>query len=432
MARVGSIVSLSSGRRAELVRLLGEGGQGSVYEVAVDDGARLALKWYHDHVASPHQHQVIADLIDRGPPNSRFLWPLELATDERGHSFGYVMSIRPPRYVGLSALLNGAVDATLRSVCWIGHQLADSFLMLHAQGLCYRDISFGNVFFDPETGETLICDNDNVGIDGESTATVIGTKRFMAPEIVRREARPSTDTDLYSLSVLLFYLLMVGHPLLGARELEFPMWDEQAESSLFGDRPLFVFDPADDSNRPLPDVHGAVLANWPIYPQALRRKFTSAFTNGLHDSHHGRILDSEWRSEMIKARDLLFPCNRCEAANFFDRDEPARRCWHCGAGLARPVTLAVPNGTVALGRDTEITAHHVGQSTYDFDTVVARVVQNPSRPDAWGLLNTSSQRWNVVLPDERRVEVEPGRSIGLITGSVLDFGRVTGRIEHTP
>jgi hypothetical protein len=225
---------------------------------------------------------------------------------------------------------------------------------------------------------------------------------------------------------------MVGHPLLGARELEFAMWDEQAEAKMFGERPVFVFDPFDESNRPLPDVHAAVLANWPIYPQALRGKFTTAFTRGLNDPHHGRILDSEWRSEMIKARDLLFNCHSCAAANFFDRDEPSRRCWHCDGVLPRPVTLAVPSGTVALGRDTEITAHHVGQSTYDFATVVARVVQNPARPDAWGLLNTSTNRWNVVLPDARRVEVDPGRSIGLITGSVLDFGRVTGRIEHTP
>ena len=70
----------------------------------------------------------------------------------------------------------------------VGHQLADSFLRLHTEGLCYRDISLGNVCFDPETGDTLVCDNDNVGIDGLSSGAVIGTKRFMAPEIVRREA----------------------------------------------------------------------------------------------------------------------------------------------------------------------------------------------------------------------------------------------------
>ncbi len=110
---------------------------------------------------------------------------------------------------------------------------------------------------------------------------MIGTKRFMAPEIVRTQARPSTDSDLYSLSVLLFYLLMVGHPLLGRRELAFPVWDQEAELRLFGADPLFVFDPDDDSNRPVPGVHDAVLANWPIYPLRLRRLFERSFTRGL-------------------------------------------------------------------------------------------------------------------------------------------------------
>jgi serine/threonine protein kinase len=52
---------------------------------------------------------------------------------------------------------------------------------------------------------------------------VLGTPRFMAPEVVRREAAPSDQTDRYSLAVLLFYLLMGGHPLDGATRGEDPL-----------------------------------------------------------------------------------------------------------------------------------------------------------------------------------------------------------------
>ena len=62
-------------------------------------------------------------------------------------------------------------------------------LKLHAKGLCYQDINFGNLFFDPETGEACICDNDNVDIDG-SPSQMAGTFGFQAPEIVRGEAYP--------------------------------------------------------------------------------------------------------------------------------------------------------------------------------------------------------------------------------------------------
>src|SRR5262249_50203112 len=102
--------------------------------------------------------------------------------------------------------------------------LADSFLQLHAKGLCYCDVSLGNVFIDPDTGDVLICDNDNVGIDGKPPF-VKGTQFFMAPEIVRNEALPDSKTDRYSLAVLLFHLFIVHHPLQGRREAVIRCWD---------------------------------------------------------------------------------------------------------------------------------------------------------------------------------------------------------------
>jgi serine/threonine protein kinase len=114
-------------------------------------------------------------------------------------------------------------------------------------GLCYRDISFGNVFFDPDTGEVLICDNDNVAVDGEGKIGVLGTPRFMAPEIVRGEALPSMHTDVFSLAVLLFYMLIMHHPLEGKRELAIKCLDLPAMNKLYGTDPLFIYDPDDDS-----------------------------------------------------------------------------------------------------------------------------------------------------------------------------------------
>ena len=98
-------------------------------------------------------------------------------------------------------------------------QLAESFLELHASGFCYQDINFGNIFFNPETARILICDNDNVNIDG-ADASIYGTRKFMAPEVVRRETLPNSRTDLYSMSVLFFYTLLGWHPLDGRREHE--------------------------------------------------------------------------------------------------------------------------------------------------------------------------------------------------------------------
>jgi hypothetical protein len=59
---------------------------------------------------------------------------------------------------------------------------------------------------------------------------------------------PSTQTDLFSLAVLLFYMFVMHHPLEGRKELAIKCLDLPAMKKLYGTEPLFIFDPSDDSN----------------------------------------------------------------------------------------------------------------------------------------------------------------------------------------
>ena len=134
-------------------------------------------------------------------------------------------------------------------------------------GAKYQDISFGNLFFNPDNGDVLICDNDNVSFDNSKPGGVLGTPGFMAPEIVRGEKRPSKDTDRYSLSVLLFYLFMVNHPLEGKLEASIRCMDMAARVKLYGTDPVFIFDPNNKTNRPVKGIHD----NATIYCRCIRR-----------------------------------------------------------------------------------------------------------------------------------------------------------------
>jgi DNA-binding helix-hairpin-helix protein with protein kinase domain len=424
----GSEVELpQTRRRATVRRFIGEGSQGAVYDVVVEpSGEHHALKWYFPSLATDRQRAAINELIELGTPDDRFLWPTELAHRPGEPGFGYLMPLRGHAAVGLADLLTGKVDVPFSTVCTLGMELSDTFLALHNQGLCYRDISFGNVFFVPRTGRPLICDNDNVGVDGASPSAVLGTRRFMAPEIVRREAAPSTATDLYSLSVLLFYLLMVGHPLVGRRELEYPVWDDHAESELFGREPRFVFDPADPSNAPLPDMHASVLTNWSLYPDHIRRLFVQAFTVGLADPN-SRVRESVWRSALARLRDIVIRCAACSKESFWREGDTGARCWSCDRALADPVRLVIDGRPLALNNGTLVYRHHLSLD-YDFGTVVAQVVRHPSKPDQWGLRNDSAEPWEVVLPTEERAVAEPGRTVGLLPGTRIRIGRASATI----
>ena len=198
------------GKSLTIGELLGVGGEGQVF--GLQDSAQdraLALKWYHQNMATPERRSAIGELVSRGAPNGSFLWPLGVIEGEASDQFGYVMDLRPDGYVGLAALLTGLIPRNEAAILRFAFELSTAFRSLHLGGLCYRDINFGNAFMHQETGAALICDNDNVCVEGVGHAHVLGSKKFMAPEIVRGEALPSKFTDRFSLAVMLFYLLVV-------------------------------------------------------------------------------------------------------------------------------------------------------------------------------------------------------------------------------
>jgi DNA-binding helix-hairpin-helix protein with protein kinase domain len=421
----GTLLPLPGGQW-RVRRWLGEGSQGSVWEVLDPRGTSMALKWYADHMARSEQRTAITKLIERGAPSAAFLWPKQMVELPGRPGFGYLMPLRPQEYVGLSGLLDGRVDAPFSVAVTVCLHLADSFLALHSEGLCYRDISFGNVFVEPASGRAMICDTDNVGVDDGLPGSVLGTRRFMAPEIVRGEASPSARTDLYSLAVLVFSVLMVGHPLLGRRELEFPCLDADAEQRLFGSDPVFVYDPVDESNRPVPEMHAAVQANWPLYPDFVRDLFVQAFTRGLRDPVNGRVRESVWRSAMARLRDGVVSCPSCRKENFADRGTP-RSCWACGRDLGEPLVLVLDGRRLVLNDDTVVTRHHLF-ADYDLHTVLGRVSRHPERADVWGLRNLGEASWTVRLPGGRSAVVPSGGTATLVRGAEIDFGPVVGKV----
>lgn len=437
LLKSGQIVKLETSQAdCKVEKLLGGGGQGEVYQADLE-GQAVALKWYYPQYlqSDPNLRERLEKAIAKGSPSQRFLWVMELVTLPDVEGFGYVMQLRGSEYKSFFDLMKRKIEPTFRALTTAGFQLADSFLQLHAKGLCYSDISLGNVFIDPNTGNIQICDSDNVDIDDpQREIGILGTPNFMAPEIVRREAVPSTKTDLYSLAVLLFYLLMTHHPLEGKKEAEIKCLDLPAKEKLYGKEPIFIYDPNDTSNRPVPGQQDNALIFWELYPEFLKDLFVKAFTQGL-SAPDSRVTESEWRKAMIRLRDSIIYCPNCRAENFYDSDRlkikgKLNPCWHCQSDLLLPPRIRIGKNVIMLNYDTKLFEHHIdSRSQYVFSQPVAQVNQHPTNPSIWGLKNLSQQSWTCTTPDSSVKEIEPGRSVTLAGNIKINFGREEGEIR---
>lgn len=65
---------------------------------------------------------------------------------------------------------------------------------------------------DPKATSIRLIDPDNLIVPGTTLATVIGTRWFIAPEILKESRFPDHACDLWSLAVAIFYLLVLNHP----------------------------------------------------------------------------------------------------------------------------------------------------------------------------------------------------------------------------
>ena len=200
--------------RHRLIRLLGEGGMGAVFEahdeklardVAVkiiksehlkDTVMRIRLEREAHTVARIHHPNVVA-LHDSGelPDGSAFL-VMELLL---GHDLAYLVERDGP--------------GTPQQVARVLSQVGSALCAAHALGVIHRDLKPGNLFLVPGTEgfQTKVVDfglAKAIGDDTGATASgiVVGSPAYMSPEQVR-DAPLDVRSDLFSLASVTFELL---------------------------------------------------------------------------------------------------------------------------------------------------------------------------------------------------------------------------------
>lgn len=210
--------------RYRIVKHLGQGGMGTVFEVEeTDTGRRLALK-------------LLSHAIDSTEGRARFLREGRLAaTINHPHSV-YVYGTE--EIGGLPVILmevvrGGTLNDRIRSAGPMGVgdavdavlQIIEGLEAAHAQGILHRDIKPSNCFVDGDGtvkigdfGLSIPADREAVAMLSEHSAFA-GTPAFASPEQLRGDEL-DLRSDIYSVGVTLFYLLTGELPFHGDNLLQ--------------------------------------------------------------------------------------------------------------------------------------------------------------------------------------------------------------------
>lgn len=414
--RTGESIPLSgNGQSVRILNYIAEGGQGEVYKVAYN-GGEYALKWYSKIAPSDAFYANLAHNIKVGAPEEYFLWPQAITERVKG-KFGYIMRLRPSGYREYGEFLLG--DARFKS--WdllfkAALNIVESYFALHSMGYSYQDLNEGSFFINPDNGDVLICDNDNVAPFGRNLG-VKGMPKYMAPEVVLNKTRPNTHTDRFSLAIILFRLFYIDHPLEGRYTIQFPLTDAIG-AQLFGEHPVFIYDPNNDRNRPDPEAHPNVIQRWPMFPPDLTAAFTKEFTQGLKDIN-SRITEQQWREVLIKARGMLVRLDGKE--QFVNAYKPETVPQGCRL-------LRTEEQIIALAPDSVLYNCQSDRISTDYKTPAGLVKSSASDKSIYGLGNLTDKEWICTLPGKNPVKVKPKGFAPLIPGTTIDFGNIKGKV----
>ena len=210
--------------RYRIVRCLGQGGMGTVFEA--DDPQlqrRVAIKVPHflgsaesqqqsqrrflreARSAAAVEHPNVCSIHDVGEHDGR---PFVVMVFVEGETLADRLKRRPSQDCREAAALLVKVAAGLAAV--------------HAHGITHRDLKPANILIRAKDGEPILTDfglaqiareDDNLTAEG----AILGTPAYMAPEQADPSLGPVTlQSDLYSLGVILFEMVTGRRPFEGS------------------------------------------------------------------------------------------------------------------------------------------------------------------------------------------------------------------------
>jgi serine/threonine-protein kinase len=233
--------------RYRLLGSVGSGTFGSVYRAWDPELEReIAIKILHRHVADA---ELTKRLLQEGRalakvrhPNVVSVYGVESNESHVGLCMEFV------RGETLEKTMSGGHKLNPREAANVGQDVCRALAAVHHAGFVHRDVTSRNIMRD--LGGRIVLMDFGTGLQTAEGAKpgfgkIAGTPMYMAPEVLAGQP-PSPRSDVYSVGVLLYYLVTRKYPVEGRT------MDELRTAHMVGRRtPLSER----DSDLPIPFIH---------------------------------------------------------------------------------------------------------------------------------------------------------------------------------
>lgn len=325
-------------------------------------------------------------------------------------------------------------------------ELCKLFASIHSLGYCFNGITAKDILVTPKKECKLISDAKIVSPD-DDTYEVMYVKTC-APEVLRKEARPSINTDKHSMAFLIFGMLFKSDPFEGSKSLNTPCYTREDELKIY-QNPVFVYSYIDKSNLPVYGMHSVLIKYWnKYYPADIKMIFQQNFVAGVEDAE-SRTEDETFieKLTLFKAKvdgkhtkpdsvdtakkpqpddgsknPIKEPSDTKSEENkptpTVEGNPPAKYQLHIKFAVVDAENS--DSTSLDLTPGVEIQNKIVGYEDVEGDKVIGRVIQNAKRKDLLGIKNMSNCNWVATKGSSSKI-FAPGKVLVISNGVIIDF-----------
>ncbi len=277
----------------------------------------------------------------------------------------------------------------------------------------YKDSHCKNMFGGIDD-ECISINPDSGEVKVVSTNNDISMK-YKAPELITGKIQnENIDTDNFTLAVILFRLFFIDHPFEGENSLaRSPLLSKKISEMLYGYEAVFVYDPNNDSNRPLSNLSPYLKSRWLKVPQSLRDAFISIFTDGMLNPKK-RFSTEQWKILINSVADTgVFIDGHLRLINIDDNNTIPLEC----------VIIKINDRKLALSDGGKLIIS--GGKTV---VVLSAEVYMKNGLKTLVLKNATKDTWIIYKSDGGESYVQPNEKAFLYSKDCIDFGSEVGQI----